>query len=178
MWRLAVLIGVLALTAACTRQPPAERPDAGLRPVAPAAGDKLVWLPRDTSAQVLCQVLTKQQWQDLFGRPVQRTANSYGCLLYSGPNAIQLSMVEMPVQRTGKIAGRPALVGPGHPVDDIKVLLTDTDFTRAHVDAPPRPALWILGGSEECSTRCSTAWCRCLSTRARACFKGLSSEGC
>jgi hypothetical protein len=146
---VAALISVLALATACTREPPSEGPDAGLRPVSPAAGDKLAWLPRDVSAQVLCQVLTKQQWQDLFGRPVQRVAGSFACDLSSGRNVIELTMVEMPVQRTGMIAGRPASVGPGHPVDDVKVLLTDTDSSRVDVDPPPRPALWVLGGEEE-----------------------------
>ena len=44
-----------------------------------------------------------------------------------------------------QVAGRPATVAS----DEIRVLLTDTDFPTGLADPRPRPALRVLGGSEE-----------------------------
>jgi len=119
---------------------PSVGKDLQIRPVPALSGEALTYAQSDTVSQVICQALTKEQWQQIFG-PIGRHAafalSHEPCLIATSAVNLLFTLVDRAPgwQPTTTLGGRPATSG-----------LTDRGVVTASVtlvDDPTRPVLEV-----------------------------------
>ncbi|MFC4855637.1 hypothetical protein [Actinophytocola glycyrrhizae] len=140
---LAVLLGVVLGGCGSSEAPPpttstAATPaaDEGLRPVRMTGGRALGYVQDDTASQILCQVLGRQQWEQLLSGPVgRRPSPGAGCRITTGHGMVDLSF-----------RGENAAFAPSATVADRPATVEQNSFgmsvfTLVIADDTPRPLL-------------------------------------
>lgn len=129
-----------------TETSPGKNPlldDHGIRPVRMATGRALSWLPPEAASQVVCQVLSKDQWERLLGGEVGRRptgAPSAGCVVSSGATGVSLELTKSDeaFQPDGTVGGRPSAG------DDRVTRVALTDDALAAAVTKPRDSRNVL----------------------------------
>jgi hypothetical protein len=114
-----------------------------LRPVPMPSGEMLMALPRETTAQVLCQATPAERWKQLMGGEVAREVeHGESCHAVGLDSWVRMSLSRTPVADStglGKrkqvtVARRPATVVVGGSPSLVEVKLSDTDVRVLRIE--------------------------------------------